>query len=132
VHEICYDVAEHIAKQLPKIGPFELLFDGDSNNGIPPCRGRCGPARTRPTRSSISPIVTLARLASRGVHDGAQHPRHGRHAHSRPPRIQRDMADALLDDLRRSVDTSTRTGRTQDDRRRGRRLHALVSRRFPY
>ncbi|MDQ6930334.1 MAG: glutamate decarboxylase, partial [Candidatus Eremiobacteraeota bacterium] len=35
VHQNAYDVAGHVAKELPKMGPFEVLFDGNSRNGIP-------------------------------------------------------------------------------------------------
>jgi glutamate decarboxylase len=35
VHESCYGVAGHIAKGLGRFGSFELLFDGDSEGGIP-------------------------------------------------------------------------------------------------
>lgn len=35
VHQNAYDVARHVAKELPKMGPFDVLFDGDSRTGIP-------------------------------------------------------------------------------------------------
>jgi glutamate decarboxylase len=105
VHEICYDVAEHIAKQLPKIGPFELLFDGDSNNGIPAVSWTLRPGANAP----YSLFDLSDRLRSRGWQVAA---------YTMVPNIQdmavmrilvrhgfsRDMADALLDDLRRSVE----------------------------
>ena len=30
-----YDTAQFIAREMPKLGPFEILFDGDSRKGIP-------------------------------------------------------------------------------------------------
>ena len=35
VHEACYDTARYLAKAIAALGPFELLFDGDSRFGIP-------------------------------------------------------------------------------------------------
>jgi len=31
----CYDTAEFLAAEINKMGPFEILFDGDRNKGIP-------------------------------------------------------------------------------------------------
>ncbi len=35
IHQGCYDVAQHVARRIAALGPFEVLFDGDSRNGIP-------------------------------------------------------------------------------------------------
>jgi glutamate decarboxylase len=35
IQRSCYDVAHYLATRLAKIGPFEILFDGDSKAGIP-------------------------------------------------------------------------------------------------
>ncbi len=35
VQQNCYDVARYLAGRLEKIGPFTILFDGDSRRGIP-------------------------------------------------------------------------------------------------
>ena len=35
VQQGCYDVARHLASSLRRIGPFEILHDGDSEKGIP-------------------------------------------------------------------------------------------------
>ncbi len=35
IHGAAYDTAAHLAEQLPNLGPFELIFDGDPQEGIP-------------------------------------------------------------------------------------------------
>lgn len=35
IHQHCYDVARRIATRIEKLGPFRILYDGDSRNGIP-------------------------------------------------------------------------------------------------
>jgi glutamate decarboxylase len=35
IHQGCYDIAQYFARRIVKIGPFDLLYDGDSRNGIP-------------------------------------------------------------------------------------------------
>lgn len=35
IHQGCYNVAQHIARRIAEFEQFELIFDGDSQNGIP-------------------------------------------------------------------------------------------------
>ncbi len=35
IHQACYYVAQHVGRELATMGPFEVLFDGDSRYGIP-------------------------------------------------------------------------------------------------
>lgn len=35
IHSACYATAQHLAAEIGKLGPFEILFDGDSDKGIP-------------------------------------------------------------------------------------------------
>lgn len=35
IHKACYDTARVFAAELPKIGPFEVIYGGDPNSGIP-------------------------------------------------------------------------------------------------
>lgn len=35
IHNACYATAQHLATEIGKLGPFEILFDGDSDKGIP-------------------------------------------------------------------------------------------------
>lgn len=35
VHTACYESAQYLAKEIDKLGPFKVLFDGNPQNGIP-------------------------------------------------------------------------------------------------
>jgi glutamate decarboxylase len=35
IHTACYETAQYLAAELGKLGPFQILFDGNPNNGIP-------------------------------------------------------------------------------------------------
>ena len=35
VQTACYETAQYLADEIGKIGPFEVLFDGDMKAGIP-------------------------------------------------------------------------------------------------
>lgn len=35
IHNACYATAQHLAAEIGKLGPFEIIFDGDSQKGIP-------------------------------------------------------------------------------------------------
>lgn len=35
IHNSCYATAQYLAREIEKLGPFEMLFDGDSQKGIP-------------------------------------------------------------------------------------------------
>ena len=100
-----YDTAQHIAQEVAKLGPFELLFDGDSRKGIP--------AVSWTIKAGAKPGYTLfdlsERLRTRGWLVAA---------YTMLPNItdlvvmrllirngfSRDMADMLLEDIKRSID----------------------------
>ena len=100
-----YDTARHIAQEIPKLGPFELLFDGDSRKGIP--------AVSWMIKAGAKPGYTLFDLSERLRMRGWQVA-----AYTMLPNItdlvvmrllirngfSRDMADMLLEDIRRSID----------------------------
>jgi len=67
VHEICYDVAEHIAKQLPKIGRSNCSSTATATTAFPPCRGLA--ARRERALLALRSLrsFTLRAAASRGV-----------------------------------------------------------------
>ncbi len=104
VHESCYTVAQHIAAELPKMGPFELLFDGDSRNGLPAVSWTMREGANAP----YSLFDLSDRLRSRGWQVAA---------YTMVPNIEqmavmrilvrhgfsRDMADLLLEDVRRAL-----------------------------
>ena len=100
VHRSCYSVAQYIASRLRKIESFEILFDGDSETGIPAvCWALKPDADVKFTLFDLSD-----RLRTRGWQVAAYTlvpdlqevavmrvlVRHG---------LSRDMADTLLDDL---------------------------------
>ncbi|MBV9148762.1 MAG: glutamate decarboxylase [Candidatus Eremiobacteraeota bacterium] len=105
IHESCYGVAQHVAKRIPKLGPFEVLYDGDSNSGIPAVSWTLREG----AKAHYSLFDLSDRLRSRGWQVAA---------YSMVPNIEdmvvmrilirhgfsRDMADALLDDLQRSLE----------------------------
>ena len=105
IHQSCYDVAQHIARQIAAFGPFELLFDGDSRYGIPAVSWTM-----RENASSEYSLFDLSdRLRARGWQVAAYTMvpnitdmavmrvliRHG---------FSLDSADALLEDIRRALE----------------------------
>ncbi len=105
IHQNCYKVAQHIARRITKLGPFEILFDGDSHTGIP-----CVSWTMRKDADARYSLFDLSdRLRARGWQVAAYTMvpnitdmavmrvlvRHG---------FSRDFADALLDDLHRSLE----------------------------
>ncbi len=109
IHQNCYDTAQYLAREIPKLGPFEILFDGDSTKGIP--------AVSWTFKDNVSPGYTLFELSDRLRTRGWQVP-----AYTMPPNItdmtvmrvlvrhgfSHDMADMLLDDIRRSIEYLTK------------------------
>jgi glutamate decarboxylase len=105
VQQNCYDTAQYIGREISKLGPFELLFNGDSRNGIP--------AVSWSIRDGADPGYTLFDLGDRLRARGWQAA-----AYTMLPNItdvvvmrllvrhgfSRDMADLLLADIRRSIE----------------------------
>jgi len=99
-----YDTAQFIAAEMPKLGPFEILFDGDSRKGIP--------AVSWTIKAGSNPGYTLFDLSERLRMRGWQVA-----AYTMLPNIadlvvmrllmrngfSRDMADMLVEDIRRSI-----------------------------
>src|SRR5271170_300734 len=100
-----YDQAKLIGREICKLGPFELSFDGDSRKGIP--------AISWVIKDGVFPGYSLFDLSDRLRVHGWQVA-----AYSMPPNItdvvvmrvlirhgfSRDMADLLLGDIRRSIE----------------------------
>jgi glutamate decarboxylase len=100
-----YDVAQHIGREITKLGPFELCFDGSSLKGIP--------AVSWTTKEGADPGYSLFDLSDRLRMRGWQVA-----AYTMPPNItdvvvmrliirhgfSRDMADMLLEDTKRSIE----------------------------
>jgi glutamate decarboxylase len=57
IHQSSYDVAQHIARAIASFGPFELIFDGNSSNGIP--------AVSWTMREGVAPGYSLFDLSDR-------------------------------------------------------------------
>jgi len=99
-----YDVAQHIGREVCKLGPFELCFDGSSRKGIP--------AVSWTIKEGADPGYSLFDLSDRLRMRGWQVA-----AYTMPPNItdvivmrllirhgfSRDMADMLLEDTSRSI-----------------------------
>ena len=100
-----YDTAQHIGREVCRLGPYELFFDGSSRKGIP--------AVSWTVKDGSDPGYSLFDLSDRLRVRGWQVA-----AYTMPPNIQdtvvmrvlvrhgfsRDMADLLLEDVRRSID----------------------------
>jgi glutamate decarboxylase len=100
-----YDTAQYIGREVCKMGPFELFFDGSSRKGIP--------AISWVIKDGANPSYSLFDLSDRLRVRGWQVA-----AYTMPPNIadvvvmrvlirhgfSRDMAEMLLEDLRRSID----------------------------
>ena len=99
-----YDTGQYIGREISKLGPFELFFDGDSKKGIP--------AISWVIKDGADPGYSLFDLSDRLRVRGWQVA-----AYTMPPNIQdvvvmrvlvrhgfsRDMADLLLEDVKRSI-----------------------------
>ncbi len=99
-----YDNGQYIGREIQKLGPFELFFDGDSKKGLP--------AISWVIKDGADPGYSLFDLSDRLRVRGWQVA-----AYTMPPNIQdvvvmrvlvrhgfsRDMADMLLEDVKRSV-----------------------------
>jgi glutamate decarboxylase len=102
IHRAAYATARYLAEEIAKLGPFELIYDG--RGGIP--------ALSWKLREGVRHGFTLFDLADRLRVTGWQVP-----AYTLPPRredlaiqrilvrhdFSRDMADLLLEDMRRAM-----------------------------
>jgi glutamate decarboxylase len=105
IQQNCYDTAQHLAHEIPALGPFELLFGGESRKGIP--------AISWKIKDGEIPGYTLFDLSDRLRTRGWQAPAYTMPANITDVSVMRilvrhgfshDMADLLLDDIRRSID----------------------------
>ncbi|WP_425483422.1 glutamate decarboxylase [Ancylobacter pratisalsi] len=106
IHTACYDAAQFLSKQIAAIGPFEILFDGDSKKGIP---ALCWKLKDEAAIGGYTLYDLADRLRSRGW----QVPAYSMPADREDLVIQRilvrhgvsfDLACLLLDDIKRSVE----------------------------
>lgn len=105
IHTACYETAQYIAKKIEKLGPFEIIYNGDMNTGIP--------ALCWKIKEGADPGFNLYDLADRLRCRGWQVP-----AYSLPANIQnltiqrvlvrhgvsRDLGSLLVEDMQRALD----------------------------
>ena len=106
IHNACYKTAQFLADEISKMGPFEILFDGDSQEGIP---ALCWKLKDGFQTEGYTLYDIADRLRSRGW----QVPAYSMPANREDLVIQRilvrhgvsiDLAELLLDDMRRALE----------------------------
>ncbi len=105
VQTACYHTAQFLSKEIAKLGPFELLFDGDPKTGIP--------ALSWKLKENQKHNFTLYDLADRLRSRGWQVPAYSMPANRQDLIVQRilvrhgvsmDLASLLIDDMQRCLD----------------------------
>lgn len=105
IHNACYATAQYLAREIEKIGPFEMLFDGDSQNGIPALAWKIKDG----AKVSYSLYDIADKLRSRGW----QVPAYSMPANREDLIIQRilvrhgvslDLASLLIEDFKRTLE----------------------------
>ncbi|VTR43421.1 Glutamate decarboxylase beta [Serratia fonticola] len=106
VHNACYATAQYLADEIGKLGPFEILFDGDSGKGIPALAWKL-------KEDANIGGYTLYDLADKLRSRGWQVPAYSMPANREDLVIQRilvrhgvsfDLGSLLLDDLKRALE----------------------------
>lgn len=105
VQSSCYKTAQFLAKSIAKLGPFELLFDGDPKKGIP--------ALSWKLKEGVKHNFTLYELADRLRSRGWQVPAYSMPAKREDLVVQRilvrhgvsmDLASLLIADIVRCIE----------------------------
>jgi glutamate decarboxylase len=105
VHQASYDIGRYLAREIAKLGPFELICDSDPHTGIPTVAWRIA--------EGASPGYTLYDVADRLRVRGWQVPAYpltGSVSEVAVQRIlvridlSRDLASLLVDDMRAAID----------------------------
>ncbi len=105
IHMTCYQSAQYLAKEITAMGPFEMLFDGDPEKGIP--------ALTWKLKDDADVSFNLYDFADRLRTRGWQVPAYSLPEHAENIVVQRilvrqgfslDMAELLIDDFNRTMD----------------------------
>ncbi len=105
IHRACYDTAQYMADCIERMGPFEIMYGGDSTAGIPAVCWRL--------KDGIDPGFNLYDLADRLRTRGWQVPAYTLPANCEDVVIQRilvrhgvsrDIGSLLVDDMRRAID----------------------------
>jgi glutamate decarboxylase len=106
IHNACYATAQYLSKQVARLGPFEILFDGDSQGGIP---ALCWKIKDGFNTHGYTLYDLADRLRSRGW----QVPAYSMPANREDLVIQRilvrhgvsfDLASLLIEDIKRALE----------------------------
>ncbi|MGE4336756.1 MAG: glutamate decarboxylase [Pigmentiphaga sp.] len=106
IHNACYATAQYLAREIGALGPFEILFDGDSQKGIPAVAWKLKDGAGQGG-------FTLYDLADRLRSRGWQVPAYSMPAHREDLVVQRilvrhgvslDLATLLIEDLKRALE----------------------------
>ena len=104
VHQACHDTARYLAERIAALGPFEVLFDGSPQDGIPAVSWRL--------RAGADPGFTLFDVADRLRTRGWQVPAYTLPAQQQDVAVQRilvrhgvtrDLAELLMDDYEQTL-----------------------------
>lgn len=106
IHNACYDTAQYLSAEIAKLGPFEIIFDGDRQKGIPALAWKL-------KKGAAVGGYTLYDFADRLRSRGWQVPAYSMPAHREDLVVQRilvrhgvslDLASLLLEDIKRTLD----------------------------
>ncbi len=106
IHDACYDTAQYLSAEINKMGPFEVLFDGDSQKGIPALSWKL-------KDNAATGGYTLYDFADRLRTRGWQVPAYSMPADREDLVVQRilvrhgvsrDLASLLIDDIKRALE----------------------------
>lgn len=105
IHNACYETAQYLAAKIEAMGPFEIIYGGQMNAGIP--------ALCWKIKDGLNPGYSLYDLADRLRSRGWQVPAYSLPANCQDVVIQRilvrhgvsrDLGSLLLDDMERTID----------------------------
>ncbi|MFN3161702.1 MAG: glutamate decarboxylase [Rubinisphaera brasiliensis] len=105
IHGSCYETAQYMAAEIAKLGPFEMIYSGDSQTGIPALCWKLKPGS--------NPGFSLYDLADRLRCGGWQVPAYSLPANCEDLVIQRilvrhgvsrDLGAQLIDEFKRALD----------------------------
>ena len=106
IHNACYDTAQYLSAEIAKLGPFEIIFDGDRQKGIPALAWKL-------KKGAAVGGYTLYDFADRLRSRGWQVPAYSMPAHREDLVVQRilvrhgvslDLASLLFEDIKRTLD----------------------------
>lgn len=104
IHNACYATAQYLSREIEKLGPFEMIFDGDSQKGIP--------ALAWKLKADANSNYSLYDIADKLRSRGWQVPAYSMPANREDLVIQRilvrhgvslDLAALLIEDFKRTL-----------------------------